>query len=230
MVARLVEARSYTAEELSEAERKIDVAAHAIADRVARDGRPGLCVVASGVLSRMLDELGVWNYTAKSNVAIHFPRAVSPEPRYFYSLDHGQFVAPHAIVVAPPFTVVDVTAKHQRYDEEAMARWVPARVMTKDWRPYKVTSNELISPSARMELRAHGVTVDRYLAEEQSHMLEFMKLLPPREVAIDGGRLGYALVGASGYQERLRDLHGSNCSIDGLTPLEIFEKDVLPKL
>lgn len=229
-VARLVEARSYTAEELGEAERKIRIAAQAIADRVARDQRQGLCVVASGVLSRILDELGVWNYSAKSNLTIHFPRTVSPEPRYFYSVDHGQFAAPHAIVVAPPFAVVDVTVKHQLYDEDAMGHWLPPIVMTKEMRPYQVTSKDLVSPSVRAELRMYGMTVERYLAQEKSDMLDLMRHLPSREVALEGGRLGYGVVAVGGYQERLRDLQGTNCSIDGLTPVEIYERDVLPKL
>lgn len=77
LVARLVEARSYTSDELRQSERKILIAAEAVAERITRDGRHGPCVVASGILSRMLDELGVWNYTAKSNLTIHFPRSVS---------------------------------------------------------------------------------------------------------------------------------------------------------
>lgn len=178
----------------------------------------------------MLDELGVWNYTAKSNLTVHFPGSVSPEPRYFYAIDHGQFVAPHAIVVAPPFTVVDVTVKHQLYDEEAMGQWLPPMVMTKGLLPYRVTSNELVSPSARAELRMLGMTVERYLARDKSDMLELMGQLPSRETTLDGGRLGYGLVAVGGYQERLRDLHGANCSIDGLTPVEIYEQDVLPRL
>jgi hypothetical protein len=91
LVARLVEARSYTDEELQEAERKTLVAARAVAERVASDDRRGLCVVASGVLSRMLDALGVWNFTAKTNLAIQFPSAVSREPRFFYSVDEGEW-------------------------------------------------------------------------------------------------------------------------------------------
>ncbi len=229
-VARLVEAKSYPADELGEAERKIRVAAQAIANRVARDQRQGLCVVASGVLSRMLDELGVWNYTAKSNLTIHFPRSVSPEPRYFYSIDHGQFESPHSIVVAPPFAVVDVTVKHQFYDADAMGQWLPQTVMTKEVRPYQVTSMELVSPSVRAELRKHGMTVERYLAQEKSDMLDLMRCLPSREVAFEDGRLAYVVVAVGGYQQRLRDLDGSNCSIDGLTPIEIYEQDVLPKL
>lgn len=229
-VARLVEARRYTVEELDEAERKIRVAADAVAGRVARDGRHGLCVVASGILSRMLDELGVWNYTAKSNLTVRFPPSVSSEPRYFYSIDHGQFVAPHAVVVAPPFTVIDVTVKHQFYDEDAMVQWLPPIAMSKELRPYRVANNELVSPSARAELRMHGVTVERYLAQNESDMLELMRQLPSREVVLDGGRLGYGLVAVGGYQERLHELHDTNCSIDGLTPVEIYEQDVLPRL
>lgn len=229
-VARLVEARSYTADELQQAERKIHVAAEAVAARIARDGRNGLCVVASGVLSRMLDELGVWNYTAKSNLTIHFPRSVSAEPRYFYAIDKSYFVAPHSIVVAPPFTVVDITVKHQMYDKDAMAQWLPVMAATKEFRPYYVTPTELVSPEFRAELQRGGMTVENYLALEKSVMLEFMKQLPSRELALDGGRLGYGLVAVGGYQERLRELHGQSCSINGLTPMEIFEQDVLPKL
>lgn len=230
MAARLVEARSYSADELLRAERKILAATEAIASRVARDGRPGLCVVASGVLSRMLDELGVWNYTAKSNLAIYFPRSVSVEPRYFYSIDTGQFVAPHAIVVAPPFTVVDVSVKHQMYDLDAMVRWLPPIAATKAFRPYRVTPNELVSPEARAALRMRGDTAQSFLSREKASMLEVMAQLPSRELALDGGRLGYGLIAVGGYQERLNDLHGKNCSIDGLTPMEIFEQDVLPRL
>lgn len=229
-VARLVEARSYTSEELGAAEHKIRVAAHAIADRVSRDKRKGLCVVASSVLSRMLDELHVWNYTAKSNLTIRFPSSVASEPRYFYSVDHGQFVAPHAIVVAPPFTVVDVTVKQQSYETDSMGEWLPPMVMTKEMRPCEVRTDELVSPSARAELRMHGVSVESYLTQERSDMLEVMKHLPSREVHLDSGRLTYGLVGVGGYQERLHDLHGANCSIGGLTPVEIFEREVLPKL
>ncbi len=61
-------------------------------------------------------------------------------------------------------------------------------------------------------------------------MLEFMKQVPSREIALEDGRLGYGLVAVGGYQEQLRDLDGPNCSIDGLTPIQIFEQDVLPRL
>ncbi len=230
LVARLVEARSYSLDELAQAEQKILIAAQAVANRVAGDGRHGLCVVASGILSRMLDVLGIWNYTAKTNLTIHFPRAVSAEPRHFYSIDEGNFVAPHAIVVTPPFSVVDVTVKHQFYDAAPMALWLPSMVAAKGFRPYRLTLAELVSPSAQAEMAMNGDTIEQYLSRDRGNMLDFMKQIPAREVSLDGGRLGYGLVAAGGYQEQLADLNSEHCSIDGLTPLEIFEQDVLPQL
>lgn len=229
-VARLVEARNYSAAELLLAERKIVVAANAIAGRVARDGRHGLCVVASGILSRILDELHVWNYTAKSNLAIQFPSTVSTGWRYFYSIDSGNFTAPHAIVVAPPFAVIDVTVKHQMYDNAAMSQYLPELVATKEFRPCRVSAAELISPEARAELKMHGVAAEEFLSQDRGDMLELMMQLPAREVSMDGGRLRYGIVAVGGYQEQLRDLDVAHCNIDGMTAMEIFEQDVLPKL
>ncbi|MBA9846600.1 hypothetical protein DEE93_16790 [Ralstonia pickettii] len=228
-VARLVEARSYSPDELKHAEHRILVAANAIANRVARDGRPGLCVTASSVLSRILDELHVWNYTAKSNLTIHFPHSVSAKPRYFFSYDQGSFIAPHAVVVAPPFAVVDVTVKYQAYDKPAMSAYLPEVAATKDFRPYKVNPDELASPETRAHLSQLGMTVEAFMARMKSSTVELMKQLPPREIKLAGGRLGYAVMGVAGYQEQLRDL-SSNAMIDGMLPMEIFEKDVLPKI
>lgn len=230
MVARLVEARTYSSHYLLAAEKKVLVAADAVCRRVARDGRPGLCVVASGILSRILDELGVWNYTAKSNLAIYFPQTVSREPRYFYSIDVGRFTAPHAIVVAPPFAVADVTVKYQAYDNMAMAQALPDMAMVKEFRQYRLSPAELISPEVREALSMQGMSIERFLDRDKPDMLELMKHLPAREITFGESRLGYGLVAVGGYQEPLCELHGQNCSIDGMTPIEIYEHDVLPRL
>ncbi len=229
-VARLVEARAYTEEDLAQAERKILVAADAVARRVAQDGRPGLCVVASGILSRMLDALQVWNYTAKSNLTITFPHAISRSPRYFYSLDSGEFTAAHAVVVAPPFVVIDVTVRQQSYETSAMGQYLPTIASTKEYSPYRVTADQLISPEFRANLRMHGIGADAFLAKHQAHMLELMRHLPSRQISLESGSLGYGIVAVTGYQERLSEMQGEFISIDGLTPLQIFEQDVLPRL
>ena len=75
-----------------------------------------------------------------------------------------------------------------------------------------------------------GMSIERFLERDKPDMLELMKHLPAREVAFGESRLGYGLVAVGGYQEPLRELHGQNCSIDGMTPIEIYEHDVLPRL
>ncbi|GIZ68763.1 hypothetical protein KAM429_39080 [Aquipseudomonas alcaligenes] len=229
-VAHLVEARTYTEVELAQAERKILVAAEAVARRVAQDGRPGLCVVASGVLSRMLDELEVWNYTAKSNLTVTFPSEISRSPRYFYSVDSGDFAAAHAVVVAPPFVVIDVTVRQQSYETAAMGQYLPAIASTKDYKPYQVTADQLISPEFRENLQMRRLSPDAYLTQRKPEMLELMRHLPSRQVSLENGSLGYGIVAVTGYQERLSEMQGEFISIDGLTPQQIFEQDVLPRL
>lgn len=68
----------------------------------------------------MLDRLNIWNYVAKATLTITFGTG-SHEPQYFWVLDEGNFVASHAIVVALPFGVVDVTVKHQPYPPNVAA-------------------------------------------------------------------------------------------------------------
>ena len=125
--------------------------------------------------------------------------------------------------------MVDVTVKYQAYDKPAMSAYLPEVAATKDFRPYKVNPDELASPETRAHLSQLGMTVEAFMARMKSSTVELMKQLPPREIKLAGGRLGYAVMGVAGYQEQLRDL-SSNAMIDGMLPMEIFEKDVLPKI
>jgi hypothetical protein len=231
MVARLVEARTYSAEELQLAERKIQVAAEAISNQVAQDGRLGQCVVASSVLSRCLDELGVWNYTAKTSLTIRFPPGVSSTPQYFYTFDEGDFVAAHAVVVAPPFAVIDLTIRHQHYRKPGLTQRLPAMVCSKEFQAYRMQAQELVSPSLIAYLRTRGYpSAQAFLQRERPDMLRLMEQLPSREVTFEGSRLSYGIVAVGGYPERLSEIHSHNAMINGLTPVQIFENEILPKL
>jgi hypothetical protein len=230
-MARYVEARSYSELELSEARRKIRIAAEAIAARLARDGRPGKCVTAASSLSRMLDEMGIWNYTAKANVSVQFPPEVGAGTRYFYSVDVGMPEMPHAIVVAPPFTIVDISIKHQAYETRAMGASVPNLVISDVMQPYRPRYTDLVSPEfrARRGLGDDEQKLERHMQQFNASMLEVMTQLPPRQVSFgNGGLIGYAIVAVGGYAEHLRDCVHPNCHLDGLAPPEIFRQDVLP--
>lgn len=228
-VARIVEARCYSQADLDAAEVAIRVAADAVRAAIEADGRPGRCVIASGVLSRILDELGIWNYCAKATLTVSFPQHVSRSSRYFYAFDQGRFEAPHAIVVAPPFTVIDLTARHQAYDTRGMAEALPSAVMSKAFEPYQWTVGDIVAPDY-LELRAGGRTgLERYLRARNPQMLRMMSALPGRQVAYDGGVLRYVITGVGGYAERLADL-AAGAKINDRSPLSIYRDDVLPRL
>lgn len=227
--ARYVEARQYTDQELVEAQRKIDAAADAVSSAVHADGRHGLCVVASSVLSRMLDEMGVWNYCGRATLTVSFPPGVSDGPRYFWAIDQGQFIAPHAIVVAPPYVVVDATASAQPYDQPAMSKALPPLVLQRQFEPYKWKDEDIAAPEIRIALRASGATVRRYLEARNPQMLRMMQLLPGRRAPYPGGELRYVITGVGGYTEKLADL-SENAYINGKSPSSLLGDQVLPRL
>lgn len=225
--ARYVEARTYSAAALVDAQRKASIAARAVGEAVRSDGRKGKCVVAAGVLSRMLDELGIWNYVAKATLTVTFPSTVSREARYFYVLDRGGFVAAHAFVVAPPFVVIDPSLKFQHWDLASMERALPALVLQEGFTPYEWQDEDLASAEVRAALR--GQPVLGLLQSRHRQMLELMSQLPGRLARYPGGELRYVVTGVAGYQEPLSELTG-NASLAGVTPLQLFQTRVLPEL
>lgn len=227
--AAYVEAREYSEEELMEAQRKIEIASAVVSEAVEQGGQNGLCVVASGVLSRILDELGVWNYCAKSTLSITFPPAASVDRQFFYAIDYGQFTAPHAFVVAPPFVVVDTTLRAQDYAEKSMNQALPAMVAQRKFVPYQWKDEDIAAPRVMSYLNAQRTSVRRHLELQNPQMIKIMRSIPGRRVEYPGGTLDYVVTGIGGYSERLADLtHHTN--LNGLSATKLFQDGVLPRL
>ena len=225
LYARYVEARPYDDGYLADAATKIDIAANALTLAVKADGRLGACVDASGMLGRMLDRLGVWNYVAKATLTITFPSDSGITDRYFWSFDEGSFAAPHAIVVAPPFGVVDVTVRHQVYDG-CEGDYLPPFVMARDWLSAKWTPEDLANPEIRTALRMQGMSFDTFLQRQNPSMGDVMRALPPRQVNLGDTRLKYVVVAVGGTIEPLEAITGYKpCE---RTALQIFEQDIAP--
>ena len=225
--ARYVEAREYSVAELTQAQSKAAIAARVISETLRTDGRKGKCIVSAGILSRMLDELGIWNYVAKATLTVTFPRSVSPDERYFYVLDRGGFDAAHAFVVAPPFVVIDPSVRFQHWDTPGMDQALPGLVLQEGFTPYQWKDEDLAAPEIRRALGDRpliGLLRARY-----GHMLEVMDQLPGRLARYAGGELRYVVTAVGGYQERLRDLSG-NASLGGVSPQQLFEERVLPEI
>lgn len=228
--ARYVEVRTYTEPELADARRKIEIAAEVVSAAVEQDGRMGKCVVASGILCRILDELGVWNFCAKATLSVTFPPELAGQRRFFHAIDEGVFEAPHAIVVAPPFLVVDTTAAAQSYDVPEMTSALPKLIMQPEFIPYQWIDEDIAAPQARARFASRGHSVRQHLQRHNPYMLKRMTDFPGRRVDFAGGTLAYVITGVGGYAEQLRDLIDPNCQLAGKTALSLFEDQIRPRL
>ena len=126
-----VQSKCYEADYLEKAERAIRICAEKLYDAISKDGRLGACVDASTMLSRMLDELGIWSYVTNSTVKTSFPKNTGIKPIWFWVPHQGSgMAAAHSVVVAPPFEIVDLTLKMQPY-ESGVAQHIPEIVFAK---------------------------------------------------------------------------------------------------
>jgi hypothetical protein len=104
------------ADYLKYARERVIASAKFLHERLQADGRKGACVDMSQMLSRFLEQQGVWNYIVKGG-AVVYPAAHTGLKAAFHWLYDSraaeQSVAPHAWVCAPPCNVVDLTLGRQ---------------------------------------------------------------------------------------------------------------------
>jgi len=174
----------------------------------------------------MLDRLQIWNYVAKATLTITFG-ASGYNPEYFWVLDEGNFVASHAIVVAPPYGVVDVTVKQQPYPPDKRAL-LPEIVLADQFEPSTWVPDDLANPQVLSTVRSAGMRFADYLKSVHPQMLDVMSALPARLVRVGNVALKYVPVAVGGFVEQLEELTGYEPC--GRAALEIFQNEVLPKL
>lgn len=223
--AHYVEARSYDANYLAEAKRKIEFAVQVLFAMVKKDGRLGACVDVSGMLGRMLDRLGIWNYVATTSLTIEFPDSARLRPQHFWTFDVGSFAAAHAIVVAPPFYVVDVTAGLQAYDRPIL-RYLPDYVLAENFKTANWSPKDLMNHRMLLSIPLQYGSFDAFLRRTNPQMLSVMRALPARKFCFDEVIFKYIIVAVGGTIEPLEGVVGYKPC--GRTALTILEEDILP--
>ena len=222
--ARYVESRQYLPEYLADSRYKIQVVADAVYQAVRQDGRLGACVDASGIIGRMLDTLGIWNYVVKASLTIDFPHSTGLPRTCYWAVDEGEFEAPHAFVVAPPFAVVDVTVSLQPF-RLGQGAHLPTHIVADNVLPAQWSIHDIVSPSAQALAKRHKMAA---IALVNPQMQEVMQWLPPRKVQFGDTALRYIPLAIGGFAEPLAGITGYKPG--GRTAQEIFDQDVIPKL
>jgi len=180
LYARHVEAQAHMPAYLQRVRRLVPRLVRWLGEEVAADGRPGLCVQASALLSRLLEELGIWNYVVAGGCVLSFVPA-DVRPRVFYLFDLQPVEVPHAWVVAPPFDVIDLTLRQQRYPGPE-GRRIPTQVLSCRAPQVTVQPEDVCTPALLQGLLLRGWTREVLLRRAFPEFWHFLKQFPARQV------------------------------------------------
>ena len=228
LYAAYVAKRPYDGAYLTRSRAVIQQAADLMHAELLAHGRLGACVDISGILSRILDREGIWNCGVKGSLTISFPKGSGIGPRYFWSADHGHFMAGHAWLLAPPFTVVDISARQQPY-QGIESTYIPSMVLSESKTPVAVQTEDIVSPSARREMLSYGVPPKKHLSEAARFVPGIFEAIPPILVTgLLGATLKYAPVAIHAPDCSLEEMR--NMMFGALTPGQLYQQRIAPHL
>ncbi len=219
--ARYVRDRTYSEGYLARSEALIQATATQLSREVIADGRTNLCVTASKVLSKLLERENVWNYI----VVGAFSASVRVDGQWhthsFYPFDVRPVDAAHAWVVAPPFTIVDLTLRQQRYPGPGAAP-LPDRLLTTYTFGAEVAARDVCAPALLLGLRQKGFTDDEVLDRAFSSFKRFSTVFPPEVMQTASATLKYIptrIIAPEGNLEHL-----SGLTINGASPEVLYQR------
>jgi hypothetical protein len=122
-----------------------------IATALRKDGMQGGCVAASGMLTRMLDRLGVWSFGVAGSLTLEVERAKLW--RGLQCVDDKDFpdaALGHSWVIAPPYTIVDAAIALQRWTGDPMGDFVPTHLVVETGaKTIRPVVNDVVSAQVR---------------------------------------------------------------------------------
>jgi len=104
-----------------------------IASALATDIMPGACITAYGMMTRMLDRLGVWSFGLYGSANLYVPQRGLHQSFHALDFDPGpNSVTGHAWLCVPPYLIADASLAFQDWADAQMADVVPQVVLVDD--------------------------------------------------------------------------------------------------
>jgi hypothetical protein len=219
--ARYVRDQAYSEGYLARSEAAIQAAAALLSREVKADGRSNLCVTVSKVLSKILEREKVWNYVVVGAFSAAIRIDGSWQTHTFYPFDVRPVDAAHAWVVAPPFHIVDLTLRQQRYPGPAAA-YLPDRLLTTYTFDAEAAAHEVCAPALLLGLRLKGFTDEDVLDQAFPAFKQFSSVFPPKAVQTASATLKYTptrVITPEGDLDRLQSL-----TINGASPEVLYQR------
>jgi len=220
--------RPYDAGYLSRSKVNVEKAVKIIYRALLDHGRLGACVDICGILSRILDKENIWNCCVKGSLTIDFPPASRITRKHFWAIDHGQFVAPHVWICAPPYYVVDPTIRQQAYPGKERD-YLPEFVLAERGSAVDVETDDIVSPTLRALMNARGIPESRQIYVGQPDIDEVLDVFPANRMETQfGSFLKYIPVAFTAPDAPLEKM--TNMKFDGKFPWELYETKFRGKL
>jgi len=224
--AEYIKVKTYSKDYLKKASLEIPFIAHLLNEEIIRDGRLGACIDASMVLTRILEKEGYWNYLTKGSLTIMYPKNSNIKTDYFWFVDDPKIKTGHSWVVAPPFTVIDITTRQQVF-KGGQEKYIPKLICSTSKKTTKIYEIDLISPVASAFCDFQGIKTNK-LNLIRNDFKEFIKIFPPYEIVENQLILKYVTVATSAPAEPLEEI--TSLKLRGKFGYEIYNEIIKPKL
>lgn len=224
--AEYVNAQTYSSTYSKRASLEIPFIAQLLHQELIKDGRLGACVDVSMVLSRILEREGFWNYTTKGSLTITFPKNSGLEKKHFWTVDNGKHSAGHSWVVAPPFTVIDLTLKQQPYKQNEQ-KLISDYICSEQKTETSIDEIDVISPSILLDAEIQGFT-GKKLKFVGKNFLNISERFPALQIEKENNLYKYVTVAISASEDPLETI--TTLKLSNRIGIEIYNDLILPEL
>ncbi|WP_179020754.1 hypothetical protein [Winogradskyella forsetii] len=224
--AEYINAQTYSSTYLERASGEIPFIARILNQELVKDGRLGACIDVSMVLSRILEREGFWNYTTKGSLTITFPKDSGLENKYFWTVDTGTHSAGHSWVVAPPFTVVDLTLKQQPYSQNEQ-KLISDYICSTQKTETSIDELDVISPSILLDAKLQGFKGNK-LKFVGTNFLNISERFPALQIEKENNFYKYVTVAISASEDPLETI--TTLKLSNRIGIEIYNDLILPEL
>ncbi|RYG46896.1 hypothetical protein EON79_08870 [bacterium] len=159
--AEFVRHQPYSEEYLAFARAEVERLTFFLHARIRDFGRMGACVDASELMHRILERRGVWCFTVKGGMTIHYRAADRHLPDGYYwpwSLN-PDLAAGHAWVWAPPYRIIDSTIRLEPYFD-GEEKLLPEVVLQTEGRPGEVEAVDIMMADEFWTLTGQELTLE----------------------------------------------------------------------
>lgn len=226
--ARYIQTKEYTEEYIKKARKEISLIASILHSELVKDGRRGACIDVAMVFSKILEMEGYWNYIAKGSLTMEYPPESNIPKGYFWHYDiKSDISAGHAWVVAPPFSVIDITIKQQIYTK-GQEKYLPDLVLGDNMQRVTAEVKDVFSPEARYFLKCQGVKESQMLQYASTEASNILELFPSLAIKCEKSLLNYITIAFGAPTEELENIKSLN--LNGMYGLDIYKELIVPEL